>query len=139
MGPLPASHVAWVTVADYDRNALLGGALVTRLREASFPLTDFAEREFYDLVCAYVGELKALGVLPERVIMAVKHTADEAGVFATPRLIELRAPLDGKDKLLADMVRWCIERYYGTVLGTTVGHERAPATSHFRTDAVGSH
>ena len=96
-----------------DRAAILAGTLEGLLSSVRFPLSDRAEGEAYHLVCAYVEELKALGFPPERVIIAVKRTANEAGVFSTPRLVEPRTQLDGKDKLLVDMVRWCIERYYG--------------------------
>lgn len=96
-----------------DRAAILAGTLEGLLAELRFPLPERSEREVYHLVCAYVEELKALGFPPERVIIAVKRAANEAGVFSTPRLIEPRAQLDGNDKLLVDMVRWSIEQYYG--------------------------
>src|SRR5690349_7330201 len=101
-----------VTESSLDRAALLAGSLEARLGDLRFPLSQGTEREIYHLVCAYAEELKALGFPPERVIIAVKRTANEAGVFSSPRLVEPRANLDAKDQLLVDMVRWCIERYY---------------------------
>ena len=98
---------------EYDRAAELGGALQARLADIRFPLTPAVEREIQRHVCDYADELKARGLPPERVIIAVKYTAKEAGVYATSAHLAAARDLDGKDKLLVDMVGWCIERYYG--------------------------
>lgn len=101
-------------MSDYDRAAELGGALQAHLREVRFPLTAPVELEIQRQVCEYADELKSLGLPPERVIIAVKYAANEAGIRATSaHLTNPRKHLDGKDKLLVDMVGWCIERYYG--------------------------
>jgi hypothetical protein len=63
-------------------------------------------------VFEYADELKGLGLPPERVIVAVKRVANEAGLHSS-RVIPSPRHLEGKDKLLVDMVGWCIERYYG--------------------------
>ena len=100
-------------MSDYDRAAELGGALQAHLREVRFPLTAPVEREIQRHVCEYADELKRVGQPPERVIMAVKYTANEAGIRATRAQLINPRDLDGMDKLLVDMVGWCIERYYG--------------------------
>lgn len=97
----------------YDRVAELGGALQTSLADIRFPLTAPIEREIQRQVCEYVDELKGLGLPPERVLMAVKYNANQAGIYATQRLVTPQDQLHGKDKLLVDMVGWCIKQYYG--------------------------
>jgi hypothetical protein len=97
----------------YDRAAQLSGDLQSRLLGPRFPLADRTEREIRETVCEYVDQLKELGLPPERIIVAVKRLANEAGVRATSRLVATPATLEGADKLLVDMVAWCIERYYG--------------------------
>jgi hypothetical protein len=100
----------WVN--DYDRAAEIAGALQARLGEIHFPLNASVEREIQRQVFEYADELKGLGLPPERVIVAVKRVANEAGLHSS-RVIPSPRHLEGKDKLLVDMVGWCIERYYG--------------------------
>ena len=107
------AYLGRVPVLDSDHAALLGGALEVRLSVIRFPLSEPTEREIYHLVSAYVAELKALGFPPERVIIAVKRAANEAGLYSTVRVTGISHDLNDADKLLVDMVRWCIERYYG--------------------------
>ena len=91
-------------------DSLLGA----RLAGVRFPLTAPAEREIQRHVYEYADELKGLGLAPERVVIAVKYAANQAGIHATVvHLTNPRRLLDGKDKLLVDMVGWCIERYFG--------------------------
>jgi sulfur carrier protein ThiS len=99
-------------VNDFDHAAEIAGALQARLADVQFPLTEPIEREIQQQVCQYADKLKALGLPPERVIVAVKRVANEAGVRSTARVVPSTIILDGKDKLLVDIVGWCIERYY---------------------------
>jgi Mg-chelatase subunit ChlD len=66
-----------------------------------------------DQVRAVVDDLRAAGWPPERVIVALKHTAYEAGLRPT-RFVVLsqHASIDEHDGLIVDIVRWCIEQYY---------------------------
>jgi hypothetical protein len=57
-----------------------------------------------DLVCGYVGTLKAEGLPPERVIVAVKAAARDAGLRYGD-MLESRLALDR-------IVRWSITEYY---------------------------
>ena len=100
-------------MSDYDRAAELGGRAQTRLRGIRFPLAAPIEREIQRHVCEYADELKGLTLPPERVIMAVKYMANEAVITAPSAHLTHPRQLDGTDKLLADMVGWCIDRYYG--------------------------
>lgn len=106
---------------EYDRAAELGGALQALLFDIRFPLTATREREIQEHVWDYADELKRLGQPPERVIVAVKYTANQAGINGTRLLTSSRA-LDERNKLLVDMVRWCIERYYGQPVEKTLPH-----------------
>ena len=99
-------------VNDYDRAAEIAGALQACLGDIHFPLNAFVEREIRRQVYEYADELKDLGLPPERVIVAVKRVANEAGLHSS-RIVPSPKQLEGKDKLLVDMVGWCIERYYG--------------------------
>ncbi len=99
-------------VNDYDRAAEIAGVLQARLGEIHFPLNASVEREIQRQVFEYADELKGLGLPPERVIVAVKRVANEAGLHSS-RIVPSPKQLEGKDKLLVDMVGWCIERYYG--------------------------
>ena len=94
------------------RAAALAKSLTARVAAVDFPLSDSVEREIQRRVWAYADSLKALGLPPERVVVAVKRVASIGGVNPTSRVTSMPADLDGRDKLLADMVNWCIERYY---------------------------
>jgi hypothetical protein len=65
-------------------------------------------------VSRYVDERKELGWTPQRVIVAVKQIAHDAGLSPSARVAG--APPDGNmtptDRLLVDIVGWCIDRYY---------------------------
>ena len=75
-------------------------------------LTDACRAALKDRVCAVVDELKAEGLPPERVIVAVKQMAQEAGLSPSRGVLTV-APLAGRDALVVGMISWCIERYYG--------------------------
>jgi len=75
-------------------------------------LSRSVELEIRKRVWAYADTLKEMGLPPERVIVALKRVAREAGVDSTARMTTMPTELDGRDKLLVDMVGWCIERYY---------------------------
>jgi hypothetical protein len=51
-------------------------------------------------VCAAVDEMKAGGVLPERIIVAVKGVATDAGIQWAD------------NRLFVQLVAWCVDRYY---------------------------
>ena len=96
---------------DHDYAAEIASRLLARLDDLRFPLDASAERELRETVFDYADVLKAFGLPPERIIVSVKRLANESGIYAS-RLVPTRAHLDGKDKLIVDMVAWCIERYY---------------------------
>jgi hypothetical protein len=78
---------------------------------ASPPSTAIARR-LNRLIADFARERRDLGWPPERVIIALKQVAQEAGLESADRVSTLEAEITARDELLADMVRWCIEAYY---------------------------
>ena len=105
-------------MTDSERAAEIGGVLHARLSGIRFPLTPPLEREIRREVCEYADELKSLGLPPEHIVAAVKRAAKRAGISATLQSLATPMHLSGADKLLGDMVGWCIQRYYGPRPGT---------------------
>lgn len=69
--------------------------------------------ELHRGVCDVVDELKGADWPPERIIIAVKQIADDAGMHPTRSILSATSPLTQQDLAIVSMVRWCIERYYG--------------------------
>ncbi|HEV8496756.1 MAG TPA: hypothetical protein VGQ56_07845 [Gemmatimonadaceae bacterium] len=63
-------------------------------------------------VCAVVDHLKSAGWPPERVIVAVKRIADDAGLHPSRAVLFNGDLVTETDRLLVRMIEWCIERYY---------------------------
>ncbi len=99
----------------YDRPAVVALREHLAAAVAAYPaLTDEAHmKAFQERVCAVVDELKGAGWPPERVIVAVKQVANDAGLHSSRSVLSASAPLTERDVALVHMVRWCIERYYG--------------------------
>ena len=70
------------------------------------------QEELRQRVRAVVDELKAADWPPERVIVAVKQVANDAGLSPTRHILSATAVLTESDAAIVHMVRWCIERYY---------------------------
>jgi len=87
-------------------------ALQERLASLRVPPDPDAEREVQSLVWNFVDDRKAAGWTPERVIVAVKQIAREAGLKPTPMVIKRDAKLATTDDFLVEMVGWCIDRYF---------------------------
>ena len=85
---------------------------VVTLREnlACQPCVD--AEALHDEVCAVVDELKGANWPPERIIVAVKRIADDAGLRPSRNVLYASGELSLDDALLVQMIRWCIERYY---------------------------
>ena len=86
-------------------------ALRQTLEGARLPLSDSARQALRGQVFDYVDALKAAGRPPEQVILAVKKLAFDAG-FQTSSHIVYSEKLYGPDALIAELVAWCIERFY---------------------------
>jgi len=97
---------------DSKHVAELAGPLKAHLSTIRFPLSAAVRREIRIEVCEYAARLKELGIPPERVLVALKSVATEAGVKSTPSISFLPADLDSKEELLVDLVEWCIDGYY---------------------------
>lgn len=63
-------------------------------------------------VDAFVDAAKAEGWPVERVIVALKQVAAEAGVRSSTDVLRVNSRLLTRDTLVLDMVRWCVERYF---------------------------
>jgi hypothetical protein len=63
-----------------------------------------------------VDDLRAAGWTPERVIVAIKQIAADAGVHPSRRLYIVTESVHDKDVLLIDMIGWTIQRYFDTGL-----------------------
>jgi hypothetical protein len=108
----------------------LDGALRARLSNATFPLTRSAEDEIRRFVSQYAGELRQLGLPPERVLVALKRAAYEAGIDASPLSVPGGLSIGEKSRLMDKIVRWCIAGYYDDRLsGNSRTDENAPARS----------
>ena len=85
-----------------------------RLREA---LAAMAHNEpantvkLRDAVCAFVDEMKTKGEPPESVIIAAKQVAAATGLLPMPEQDVLLRSAHA-DRVVTDVVRWCIEQYY---------------------------
>ena len=67
-------------------------------------------------VRAVVDDLRALGWPAERIIIAVKEIASEAGLRPSPNFTNPSASATDHEDLLSRIVSWCIERYYQDAL-----------------------
>lgn len=84
------------------------------LLDVEFPLSVAKRADIERCVDDYVDSLKALHWPPERVIVAVKRIAHDAGMHPSPRVVRTDTSISARDKLLVDMVGWSINRYYRT-------------------------
>lgn len=60
----------------------------------------------------FVDISKRKGAPVERVIVALKEIAAASGMRSTTDMVSLRSQLTPRDRLLLDVVRWVVERYY---------------------------
>jgi len=103
-------------VNDQGEAARFAAALHIQLSGLKVPLSPATRTTVYAGVCEYVDAVKAMGWPPERVIVAVKRIAADAGVQSSTRMMLTGGALTDRDQLLVDLVGWCIERYYADVL-----------------------
>jgi hypothetical protein len=87
-------------------------ASLTALADSTGAKPSPSEDELHKQVCSVVDDLRELGWPPERVIIAMKELANEAGLRPSTHLMTVNDSLGPKDAVLAKVVRWCIERYY---------------------------
>ena len=71
-----------------------------RFADRVYDLTPDEERELETRVCAVVDDMKAGGATPERILIAIKRLAADAGV----QWMEHR--------LFGQIINWCVRRYY---------------------------
>jgi hypothetical protein len=75
-------------------------AALASIPSAEYTLHRTTRGAIHQKVCDVVDELKATGMAPEHVILAVKGIAFEA----------MMGPLAGV--LVDEMVKWCLEQYF---------------------------
>jgi hypothetical protein len=78
------------------------------------PTDEVATRELQRHVWAYVDDRKSAGWTPERIIIAVKQIAREAGLRPSTLVARPHANITTTDELLVEMIGWCIGRYYSS-------------------------
>lgn len=83
-------------------------SLANRSRLATASETDVLRQR----VCAAVDELKTMGWPIERIIIRLKEVAAEVGLHPTRQAISGPHAIH-RDSIIADAVRWTIDRYYG--------------------------
>ena len=93
-----------------DRNSTV--RLQKQFAELRIPPSDAECAALRQLVIEYVDELKGLAWPPERIIVAVKSIAREAGIRQTSGVLRNDLAISGADKILVDVVGWCIQQYY---------------------------
>jgi hypothetical protein len=95
--------------AEYDATT----ELRDKLASIRLPLEPAASAALQRTVWDYVDTAKANSWPPERVLAALKRAASDSEIFASshPTLTPPRA-MKAQDHLLADIIRWCIDRYY---------------------------
>jgi hypothetical protein len=86
-------------------------ALRSYVETLRLPLSAHVRPKLRQRVCRYVDALKDDGTLPERVIVQVKDLVRDC---ADVPPIERR--VDEFNRLVVDLIGWCIERYYVDVI-----------------------
>ena len=71
-----------------------------KLSRSAYDATSPAMAPLRENVCAVVDDLKARGMKPEHVVLALKGIAENAGITA------------GRWRLLETMIRWSLEHYF---------------------------
>ena len=92
----------------------LGAVLCELLSLVRLPPDEVMLREVKRHVFAFVDERKVDGWSPERVIIAVKQIAREAGLKPSAFVAKADGKLTSRDDLLVEIVGWCIQRYFST-------------------------
>ena len=98
----------------YDRPSVvaLRDSLVTVARSRPGAPFEIGQDALREQLCAVVDDFKAAGWLPERVIIAVKQIAEDAGLRPSRALLHNRAALSERDIMIMSIIRWSIEHYF---------------------------
>jgi hypothetical protein len=89
-----------------------GTSLEERLASLRVPPDIATELEVRELVWAFVDDRKAAGWTPERVIIAVKQIARDAGLSPSKMVVKRDGRLMTTEDFLVEIVGWCIHRYF---------------------------
>lgn len=99
--------------------------LEERLARLTFPVSPTSVAELRATVSQYTDELRSRGVSPEGVIVAVKQIAQGAGYAAPKPSAQSAECRNERDKLLTDLVSWCIDGYYRAAIDGAVSKSRS--------------
>lgn len=97
-------------MTDISSNAL---ALRRALTGLIFPLSDEMRCGLRGLVFSYAAAVRSEGWSTARAIVAVHRLANDAGIFASPRVVWSAEVTRGPDSLVVDLVSWTIEQLSG--------------------------
>lgn len=86
--------------------------LLEALRRVRLPLPPPAQASLQAHVCAFVDERRNEGWSVERVIIALKQLAEEAGLFRGDFKGTAQSTPRDAERFLATLVTWCIDHYY---------------------------
>jgi hypothetical protein len=75
------------------------------------------QEELRHQVCSVVDHLREIGWPAERIIVALKQIAKEAGLAPSLSLTKFSDPLTDSDALLVRLVRWGIDHHFDTTVG----------------------
>jgi hypothetical protein len=113
---------------------MYGRSSIFALRDALVPLVAMQlaaveperERELRDQVHSVVDELKAFGWPADRINIALKEIAADAGLTPSHGVIVLSAPRTHSDAVIANLMRWSLERFYVSESGSrAIGESRS--------------
>jgi len=119
---LPAGDSATSATRQLQPATIIAGeelppAIRDRLAHMASPLDRRELAGVRELVSQYVAVLHDRGLPPERVITAVKQLAREAGLRASASQALGETSWTDEDRLLAELVRWCIAQYFQAPAG----------------------
>ena len=98
---------------DNDHLESFAITLTAHMTGLNAPLSAQARGVLHGHVCDFVEAMRARGWPPERVILAVKRIGAEAGMTPSRNIAFVEARnLNPTDKLLIDIVGWCIAEYF---------------------------
>src|SRR5262245_28163343 len=85
---------------------------LARPTSSGFLRDDSQREQLRQQVYAVVDDLKRMECPPERVVIAVKQIARDGGLSPALQFSRAGTSLSNGDAVLADIVRWAIDRYY---------------------------
>ncbi len=98
-------------MSEQDSSGKGASQLKVLIGQVRFPLSSAERQAFYEAVCLFADEVKALGWPPQRMIIALEEMAADRRAQADER-DSFDDQVSDIDELVADLVAWAVERYY---------------------------